>query len=65
MWSLVLARDLLSRFERDGMLNTKTSRQYRERILEPGGSKKASDLLTDFLGRPHSFGAFEAWLNRT
>ncbi len=65
MWSLVIAKDLLSKFEQDGMLNTKTARRYRETILEPGGSKKAAELVQDFLGRPYSFEAFEAWLNRT
>jgi thimet oligopeptidase len=65
MWSLVIAKDLLSKFEQDGMLNAKTARQYRETILEPGGSKKATELVQDFLGRPYSFEAFEKWLNRS
>ncbi len=64
MWSLVIAKDLLSKFEKDGMLNAKTARRYREMILEPGGSKKAAELVQDFLGRPYSFDAFESWLNR-
>ncbi|MEK7756581.1 MAG: M3 family metallopeptidase [Planctomycetota bacterium] len=55
---------MLSKFEQDGMLNAKTARRYRETILEPGGSKKATELVQDFLGRPYSFEAFEAWLNR-
>ena len=37
---------------------------YRQRVLEPGGSKKAAELIEDFLGRPYSFAAFEAWMNR-
>ncbi len=65
MWSLVIAKDLLSKFEQDGMLNAKTARRYRETILDPGGSKKAAELVKDFLGRPYSFEAFEIWLNRT
>ncbi len=64
MWSLVIAKDLLSSFEADGMLNPKTARRYRETILDPGGSKKASDLVRDFLGRSYSFDAFQAWLDR-
>ena len=35
---------------------------YRETVLAPGGSKDADELLTDFLGRPASFDAFETWL---
>ncbi len=65
MWSLVIAKDLLGKFEQEGLLNTKTARRYRETILDPGGSKKADELVKDFLGRPYSFEAFEAWLNRT
>jgi thimet oligopeptidase len=65
MWSLVIAKDLLSRFEREGMLNPATAREYRAAILEPGGSRKAEDLVRDFLGRPYSFDAFEKWLAET
>lgn len=65
MWSKVIAKDLFSRFEADGVLNEKTARRYRQTILDPGGSKKAEELVRDFLGRPYSFDAFEAWLNRS
>ena len=64
MWSKVISKDLFSRFEHDGILNAKTSRQYRKTILDPGGSKKATELVHDFLGRPYSFDAFKTWLNR-
>lgn len=64
MWSLVIEKDLLGRFKRDGLSNTATARSYRKTILEPGGSKKAAELVKDFLGRPYSFDAFESWLNR-
>jgi thimet oligopeptidase len=65
MWSLVIAKDLFSRFEENGMLDLETSMRYRRYILEPGGSKKAADLVQDFLGRPFSFDSFRAWLERT
>jgi thimet oligopeptidase len=61
MWSLVLAKDLLGRFEGD-LLDAGVARRYRERILEPGGSRDAADLVADFLGRPFAFEAFERWL---
>jgi len=65
MWSLVIAKDMFSRFEEEGILNPDTSRRYRRTILDPGGSKPAAELVQDFLGRPYSFEAFEAWLHRS
>ena len=32
-------------------------------ILEPGGSRPAAELVREFLGRPHAFDAFAAWLD--
>jgi thimet oligopeptidase len=32
-------------------------------VLEPGGSRPAAQLVEAFLGRPHGFEAYEAWLN--
>jgi thimet oligopeptidase len=65
MWSKVIAKDMFSRFEREGILHRGTAREYRDNVLAPGGSKKASELVESFLGRPYSFAAFENWLNRT
>ncbi len=64
MWSLVIAKDLFSAFDPQDMFDTDVSYKYRDRILAAGGSKDAADLVADFLGRPYSFDAFEAWLNR-
>lgn len=63
MWSLVISKDLLSRFAAEGMLNPQTAREYRNTILAPGGSKDAADLVEGFLGRPYSFEPFGQWLN--
>ncbi|MBN2686352.1 MAG: Zn-dependent oligopeptidase [Pontiellaceae bacterium] len=65
MWSLVIAKDIYSRFETEGLLNPKTADEYRKAILSPGGSKDAVDLVQDFLGRPYSFDPFAKWLNAT
>jgi thimet oligopeptidase len=62
MWSLVIAKDLFSAFDRDDMFATEVAHRYRDRILAPGGSRDAADLVADFLGRPYSFSAFERWL---
>jgi thimet oligopeptidase len=63
MWSLVIAKDLFGPFRRAGLMDPGVARRYREAILEAGGSKPAAELVKDFLGRPHSFDAFEEWLN--
>ncbi len=63
MWSLVIAKDLFSRFG-DDLLDRETAARYRETVLAPGGSKDAAELVRDFLGRDYEFAAYERWLNR-
>ncbi len=60
-WSLVIARDLLSGFAGD-LMDADAATRYREKILEPGGSRDAADLVEAFLGRPYAFDAYRAWL---
>lgn len=62
-WSTVIAKDLLTRFHEQGMLNGTLATQYRKKVLEPGGSREAGALVQDFLGRPYSFDAFQQWLD--
>ncbi|MFT5349486.1 MAG: thimet oligopeptidase [Planctomycetota bacterium] len=64
MWSLVIANDLFSLFEEHGLHNKKVANQYREKVLAPGGSKDAAELVSDFLGRPYDFRSFEKELNK-
>ena len=64
MWSLVLAKDLWTRFEQKGPFDTTTSMRFRRSVLEPGGTVDASDMVEQFLGRPSSFEAYQAWLER-
>jgi thimet oligopeptidase len=64
MWSLVIAKDLLSAFQKNGMMDTKTSYKYRDTVLVPGGAKDAADLVKDFLGRPYGFDSFKHWLDK-
>ena len=61
MWSLVIAKDLFTAFDED-LFAPEVARRYRDRVLGPGGSKDAADLVTDFLGRPYTFDAYAAWL---
>jgi thimet oligopeptidase len=62
MWSLVIAKDLFSAFDRKELLGPEGARRYRDTILAPGGSKDAAELVANFLGRPYNFEAFSSWL---
>ncbi len=64
MWSLVIAKDLFSAFDSADLLAPGVAARYRERVLVPGGSRDAADLVADFLGRPYTFDAYAAWLAR-
>lgn len=64
MWSLVIAKDLFSKFDQKNLLAPGIAHKYRETVLAPGGSKPAADLARDFLGRPFNAKAWEEWLNR-
>uniref|UniRef100_A0A832I7G9 Peptidase M3 n=1 Tax=Eiseniibacteriota bacterium TaxID=2212470 RepID=A0A832I7G9_UNCEI len=65
MWSLVIAKDLFSAFDHDDLLNPAPAMKYRRAVLEAGGSAPAATLVERFLGRPFSFDAYRAWLDRT
>lgn len=62
MWSLVIAKDMFSAFHADDLFEPHVAARYRDRVLTPGGSKDAADLVADFLGRPYTFDAYAAWL---
>jgi thimet oligopeptidase len=63
MWSLVIGKDLFSRFDGRDLMQPGIARKYRDTIFVPGSSKKAADLVTDFLGRPFNSDAWGKWLN--
>ena len=62
MWSLVIAKDLFSAFDRDDLFAPEVAARYRDRILAQGGRRDAADLVEDFLGRPFGFDSFATWL---
>jgi thimet oligopeptidase len=64
MWSLVIAKDLFSAFDPADLFDPVVAARYRDRVLAPGGSRDAADLVADFLGRPYTFDAYAAWLAR-
>jgi thimet oligopeptidase len=57
-WSLAIATDLFSRFEKDGLRNSETADDFRRKILQAAGSKPASEFVADFLGREFSTDAY-------
>jgi Zn-dependent oligopeptidase len=61
VWSNAIAKDLHTAFG-DDLMDPATARRYRDRILAPGGTKPAAELVRDFLGRPYDLRAFKAWL---
>lgn len=63
-WSLVIAKDLWTRFESEGIMSPAVVRDYAAKVLAPGGSKPAAQLAEDFLGRGYQMDAYKAWLSR-
>lgn len=63
-WSLVIAKDLWTRFEAEGLMSPSVARDYADKVLAPGGTLPASKLAEGFLGRPYNMEAYERWLKR-
>lgn len=61
-WSLVIAKDLLTPFEGAGLMATDITYAYRDKVLVPGGSRDAAELVKSFLGRDYDFVAYEKFL---
>lgn len=58
LWAEVFGQDMFSRFAREGVMSPKVGMEYRRKVLEPGGTVDAYDLLRDFLGREPRNDAF-------
>ncbi|MEQ9498416.1 MAG: M3 family metallopeptidase [Deltaproteobacteria bacterium] len=61
-WSLALAKDMFTRFQKNGLMDGETARAYADEVLVPGGSKPAAELVKSFLGRPYNLDAYKKWL---
>lgn len=58
LWSRVFGDDMWTRFERAGVFDRATGLEYRQKILERGGSVDGDVLVRDFLGREPNSDAF-------
>lgn len=61
-WALAIARDLYSRFEKEGLMNKPTAADYRTKVLEQGSSDDEGKLVESFLGRPFSRDPYKKFL---
>jgi thimet oligopeptidase len=62
LWSLVIAKDMFTQFNKSDLLASGVATRYRHTVLEPGGSRPAADLVHDFLHRDFNTKAFEEYL---
>jgi thimet oligopeptidase len=62
MWSLVISKDMFSKFDPKNLLDPATAKRYRDDILAQGGSAPAAKLVHEFLGRDYDYHAFDNWL---
>jgi thimet oligopeptidase len=62
MWSLMLAKDMFTKFDQADLMNQAVLKAYRDKIIAPGGSRDAADMVKDFLGRDYSFDALKTYL---
>jgi thimet oligopeptidase len=64
MWSLVISKDMFSKFDKSNLLDPVVARRYRDTVLAAGGSAPAAKLVHAFLGRDYDFRSFDEWLAR-
>ena len=58
----MIARDLLTGFNPEDLMDPGPAQKYRRTVLEPGGSMPAAQLVENFLGRPFNIKAYREWL---
>ena len=63
-WSKSISTAMLNRFREEGLRNPAVANDYRQKVLAPGGSRHAGDMVEDFLGKPYSTSAYKDYLNQ-
>ena len=58
LWAEIIGDDLFSRFENEGLLSNSVGVDYKNKILKPGGTVPAENMVQDFLGRKWNDEAF-------
>ncbi len=61
-WALSLARDVLTRFDKEGYMNAKTAADWRHAVLEQGAGEDERALVKSFLGREPNLDAYGRYL---
>lgn len=59
VWSKAIALDMFTRFQKAGLHDRATAMRYRRLVLEPGATRPAQQLVSDFLGRQFNLDAYK------
>jgi thimet oligopeptidase len=62
MWSLVIAKDFFTLFDRKNMMDSTIAARYRDLVLARGGSTPAAVMVSEFLGREFRYDGWKEWL---
>ena len=57
-WSLVIAQDIFSEFQKQGLFNAQFGARLREYVYTPGTVYDENEMVENFLGRPYNDKAF-------
>ena len=63
LWAEIIGDDLFSKFENEGILSNQVGVEYKNKILKPGGTVPAENMVKNFLGRKWNDKAFLAQKN--
>ena len=61
--ALAIARDVLTRFQKEGFMNTKVADDWRKLVLSQGAGEDENELVHAFLGRETNLDAYAAFLS--